>query len=287
MTIPKSPTAAEIQHMAERFQTSSAQVVVVFATEGQLLELLSEVNTVQTNEVYRIKCTPLQFLVCTSQLAQRNVSGIQWVASEAWVTASLLTSPHFHALLEGTLGFSFPGATIPGLKEFLFNVRPSSAPGMEFVNMFWEELFGCRLEFGGAITTFRENTSDTADETVGLEVASQDSSSPRRYTPDEKPVCTGREDLASTDSSYTDIAKVRISYNVYKAVYAIAHALHTLLNCGSEGRNKGVCDKHEQFTSRQVSSHLKRLVNQVKLNYALLLCCYIVICTVAGSSEGS
>lgn len=45
LTIPKSPTAAEIQEMANRLQSSSAQVVVVFATEGQLLDLLSEVNT--------------------------------------------------------------------------------------------------------------------------------------------------------------------------------------------------------------------------------------------------
>ncbi|XP_051814250.1 extracellular calcium-sensing receptor-like [Acanthochromis polyacanthus] len=70
--------------MADKLQSSTAHVVVVFATEGQLLDLLLE-------------------------LAQRNVTGIQWVASEAWVTANLLTSPHFHPLLEGTLGFSFPG----------------------------------------------------------------------------------------------------------------------------------------------------------------------------------
>uniref|UniRef100_A0A7N6BX99 G-protein coupled receptors family 3 profile domain-containing protein n=1 Tax=Anabas testudineus TaxID=64144 RepID=A0A7N6BX99_ANATE len=193
LTIPKSPTAAEIQEMANRLQSSSAQVVVVFATEGQLLDLLSE-------------------------LAQRNVTDIQWVASEAWVTARLLTSPRFHHLLEGTLGFSFPGVTIPGLKEFLLSVRPSPKPGMEFINMFWEELFGCRLDFGG-------------------------------------PVCTGSEDLMSTDSSYTDVSKVRISYNVYKAVYAIAHALHTLLNCDSTGLYKGVCENQKSFTSRQVSLH--------------------------------
>lgn len=45
LTIPKSPTAVEIQEMADNLQSSSAQVVVVFATEGQLLDLLLEVNT--------------------------------------------------------------------------------------------------------------------------------------------------------------------------------------------------------------------------------------------------
>ncbi|XP_037630436.1 extracellular calcium-sensing receptor-like [Sebastes umbrosus] len=172
LTIPKSPTATEIQEMADKLQSSTAQVVVVFATEGQLLDLL----------------------------------------------------------LEGTLGFSFPGVGIPGLKEFLLNVRPSPKPGMAFVNMFWEELFGCRLEFRGGRA--KENEADA-------------------------PVCTGSEDLKYTDSSFTDVSQVRISYNVYKAVYAIAHALHTLLNCDSAVHNKGMCDNNKSFTSRELLHHLK------------------------------
>uniref|UniRef100_A0A671U604 Olfactory receptor C family, u1 n=1 Tax=Sparus aurata TaxID=8175 RepID=A0A671U604_SPAAU len=194
LTIPKSPRATDIQEMAERLQSSTAKVVVVFASEVQLLDLFLE-------------------------LAKRNATGIQWVASESWVAASLLTSPHFHPLLEGTLGFSFPGVRISGLKEFLLNVRPSPRPGMEFVNMFWEKLFGCKLDFRG----IRSKNSN--------------------------PVCTGSEDLRYTDSSYTDVSQVRISYNVYKAVYAIAHTLHTLLNCDSAEYNNGMCERHKTFTS--------------------------------------
>ncbi|XP_058480198.1 extracellular calcium-sensing receptor [Solea solea] len=171
LTIHKSPTEAEIQIMAGKLQSSNAQVVVVFATEGQLLELFSE----------------------------------------------------------GTLGFSFPGARIPTLEEFLLNVRPSPEPGMEFVNMFWEDLFGCRLQF--------RNRSET--DAAGT-----------------KPVCTGSEDLRKTNSSYTDVSQVRISYNVYKAVYAIAHALHTLLNCSSTGLT-GECVKDISFTSTELLHHLK------------------------------
>lgn len=47
LTMPKSPTAAEIQEMADRLQSSSAQVVVVFATEGQLLDLFLEVRALK------------------------------------------------------------------------------------------------------------------------------------------------------------------------------------------------------------------------------------------------
>ncbi|XP_056297284.1 extracellular calcium-sensing receptor [Pseudoliparis swirei] len=210
LTIPKSPTVTEIQEMADRLQSSTAVVVLVFATEGQLLDLILE-------------------------LAQRNVTGIQWVASEAWVTASMLTSPRFHSLLEGTLGFSFPGVRIPGLKEFLLNIRPSPQPGMDFVNMFWEELFSCRLEFRG-------NQSADANYKGAA----------------EKPVCTGSEDVRDIDNSFADVSQVRISYNVYKAVYAIAHALHTLLNC-DYGEHDGKCADHKSFTSVQLLQHLKKV----------------------------
>ncbi|KAM4567023.1 olfactory receptor CU1 [Odontesthes bonariensis] len=245
LTIPKSPTSAEIQEMADSLQSSIAKVVVVFATEGQLLDLFLE-------------------------LVQRNVTGLQWVASEAWVTASLLTSPHFHPLLEGTLGFSFPGVRIPGLKEFLLNVHPSPKPGMEFINMFWEEQFGCKLNFGGG--RISEKGTDTLDEYNGLSehiynldiqnISTVRQKSSLKVLADdegaaEMPVCTGSEDLSLTASSYTDVSQVRISYNVYKAVYAIAHALHSLLNCDSAEYSNGICEKHKHFTTRQFLYHLR------------------------------
>uniref|UniRef100_A0A3B4AAK1 G-protein coupled receptors family 3 profile domain-containing protein n=1 Tax=Periophthalmus magnuspinnatus TaxID=409849 RepID=A0A3B4AAK1_9GOBI len=195
VTIPKGPSVAQVRSMADRLQSSTARVVVVFATEGQLVELFSE-------------------------LSQRNVTGIQWVASEAWVTASLLTSTEFHNLLEGTVGFSFPGVYIPRLKEFLQSVRPSSQPGMELVNVFWEELFDCKLKYG------------THEESVGF----------------VKKECSGFEDLNGTVvNGYTDVSQVRISYNVYKATYAISHALHRLLKCDPQ---KQTCELRT-FTSTE------------------------------------
>ncbi|XP_033832859.1 extracellular calcium-sensing receptor [Periophthalmus magnuspinnatus] len=201
VTIPKGPSVAQVRSMADRLQSSTARVVVVFATEGQLVELFSE-------------------------LSQRNVTGIQWVASEAWVTASLLTSTEFHNLLEGTVGFSFPGVYIPRLKEFLQSVRPSSQPGMELVNVFWEELFDCKLKYG------------THEESVGF----------------VKKECSGFEDLNGTVvNGYTDVSQVRISYNVYKATYAISHALHRLLKCDPQ---KQTCELRT-FTSTELLQYLK------------------------------
>ncbi|KAM9318700.1 extracellular calcium-sensing receptor-like [Pholidichthys leucotaenia] len=207
ITIPKSPRVAEIQEIADKLQSLTAVVVVVFATEGQLLDLFLE-------------------------LVQRNVTGIQWIASEAWVTASRLTLPHFRHLLEGTLGFSFPGVSIPGLKEFLQNIRPSPKPGMEFINMFLKEQFRCKLVFEG----------DQSDEGAAA-----------------KSMCTYSDNMRHTNSSYSDINLARISYSVYKAVYAIAHALHNLFECDSSGLNGGRCEKHDSIISEQLLYHLKKV----------------------------
>lgn len=177
------------------------------------------------------------------------MTGIQWVASEAWVTASLLTTPHFHALLGGTLGFSFPGVYIPGLKEFLLNVLPSPKPGMEFVNMFWEDLFGCVLKFTGEGS--KGDDSNALKESIKLNDFGH---SVDTNPADENPICTGSEDLRYTHSSYIEVSQVRISYSVYKAVYAISHALHSVLECESPGSKMGTCKKHEPFTSKQVRS---------------------------------
>lgn len=175
------------------------------------------------------------------------MTGIQWVASEAWVTASLLTTPRFHALLEGTLGFSFPGAEIPGLKEFLLNIHPSPKPGLEFVNMFWEDLFGCKLKFPGEKS--KGNDENAVEKSIKLNDFGHSSDTKSH---EQHPMCTGSEELTYTHSSYVDVSQVRISYSVYKAVYAIAHALHSLLNCEPPGSNLGMCKKHKPLTSKQV-----------------------------------
>lgn len=103
--------------------------------------------------------------------------------------------------------------------------------------MFWEEQFGCQLSYDG--------NKANANKTDPLKAPSYDHSDAVK-----NPLCTGLEDLSLTSSSYTDVSQVRISYNVYKAVYAIAHALHALLNCDS-AENEGRCDKYTKFTPGQ------------------------------------
>lgn len=57
-------------------------------------------------------------------MVRQNVTGRQWVASEALTTAAVLQVPHFMPYLRGMLGIAIRRGEIPGLREFLQQIRP-------------------------------------------------------------------------------------------------------------------------------------------------------------------
>lgn len=104
------------------------------------------------------------------------------------------------------MGFAIRRANIPGLQDFLLRLNPSSPDAREdpFLVAFWEEVFQCSLGMQG---------EGQEHETEG------------------KPPCSGTEELRSITNIYSDVSQLRISYNVYKAVYAIARALEAVGSC--------------------------------------------------------
>lgn len=44
-------------------------------------------------------------------------------------------------------------------------------------------------------------------------------------------LCTGEEHLEAGETEFWDISNLRPEYNIYKAVYSLAHALHNMLQC--------------------------------------------------------
>lgn len=150
---------------------STARVVVVFSAEGELTPFLRD-------------------------YMEQNVTGIQWIASEAWVTSSVFTGSEYYPFLGGTIGFGIRQGQIPGLREYLMTVNPERFPTNALIQELWGALYGC----------------------------SSSSSS-------HLPPCTGQETLREQHSAYMNTSSLRISYNVYKGVYAIAHSLHNLIQC--------------------------------------------------------
>ncbi|XP_058244127.1 extracellular calcium-sensing receptor-like [Hemibagrus wyckioides] len=177
--LPRDNNRRDVERIVRVIKTSTAKVVVVISTEAYLLPLMDEVSL-------------------------RNVTGKQWIASEAWATSPVFLTSHLLPYLGGTLGIAIRRGEIAGLRDFLLRLRPDMQPANNMVQIFWEEMFGCRFELNGT----RE---------------------------DERFLCTGNEDLNSTNTAYSDMSELRASYNVYKAVYALAHALHDLTQC-EEGK---------------------------------------------------
>ncbi|XP_026783301.3 extracellular calcium-sensing receptor [Pangasianodon hypophthalmus] len=83
--------------------SSSARVVVVFSAEGELTPFLKD-------------------------YMKLNVTGIQWIASEAWVTASVFTGSEYYPFLGGTIGFGIRQGYIPKLKDYITTVNPHVYP---------------------------------------------------------------------------------------------------------------------------------------------------------------
>ncbi|XP_076591476.1 extracellular calcium-sensing receptor-like [Chaetodon auriga] len=141
----------------------------------------------------------------------------QWIGSEAWVTDPDMLRFSFCA---GAIGFGIQQSVIPGLRDFLLDLSPSEVAASPVLTEFWEDSFNCRLE---------KNES----------------------------LCDGTEDIQTLQSPYTDTSQLRITNMVYKAVYAIAHAIHNAV-C-QETNSTTQCDKFSRTESKQVLAQLKKV----------------------------
>ncbi|XP_066566377.1 extracellular calcium-sensing receptor-like [Amia ocellicauda] len=170
----------------------------------------------------------LDLNVLVKELLIQNVTGLQWVGTEAWITNRYLATNENYNILCGAIGFAIPSVQIPGLKEFILNGRPSNIPGNTGFNEFWESIFSCSL-------------SSQANSTIMP--------------------CTGKETLKERMNQYTDVSDMGILHNVYKAVYAVAHALHQLFQCKNDPRpfeNK-TCANKKKTEPWQLLHYLKRV----------------------------
>nr|XP_046245283.1 extracellular calcium-sensing receptor-like [Scatophagus argus] len=145
----------------------------------------------------------------------------QWIGSEAWLTNKDLLK--FRSIA-GAIGFGIQRSVIPGLREFLLDLSPTKVAASPLLTEFWEEAFNCRLGKTAAV--------------------------------DER-VCDGSEDIQTLQSQYTDTSQLRITNMVYKAVYAIAHAIHNSV-C-QETNSTTQCDKITRIESKQLLTQLKKV----------------------------
>ncbi|KAI7802199.1 extracellular calcium-sensing receptor-like [Triplophysa rosa] len=165
---------------------------------------------------------------------RQNVTHLQWIASEAWATSKDLWED-FGDLLQGTLGFAIRRAEITHLGSYLRRLSVPVAQTSHFLSEFWEETFHCRIK--GSLNTHvhREDAQNW-------------------------PPCNSSESLDDVYTTYSDVSQLRVSYNVYKAVYLIAHALHIMSTCipGKGPFQNGTCGSLNPILPWQLLYYMKR-----------------------------
>uniref|UniRef100_A0A8C1WEW8 Olfactory receptor C family, e1 n=1 Tax=Cyprinus carpio TaxID=7962 RepID=A0A8C1WEW8_CYPCA len=169
----------EILRIVDIVKKSSSKVIVAFVSYSDMDVLLGEI-------------------------AQQNITGLQWIGSESWISDMNIATGKWQQVLRGSMGFAIPKAEISGLREFLTNLNQSS--DVHLYKELWETIFQCKLP---------------PQETTGSRI-----------------MCKGNESLNNVQNQYTDVTELQIANNVYKAVYAVAYALNSTISCSKWNTNQ-------------------------------------------------
>ncbi|KAG8542058.1 hypothetical protein GDO81_027568 [Engystomops pustulosus] len=172
--------------------------------------------------------TDIDLVYLLDEMLRQNVTGKVWIASEAWATSAFLSVSKYSRLLYGTIGFALHSGSMPGFGGFLNRINPSMLIGNQWIKIFWEEVFSCKFQVPS-------------------------NSSIKK--------CSGQESLENIRNSYNDISSLRVTYNIYTAVYVIAKALDDLGKCkkGYGPFTNGLCADIDSFEPWQLLHYMKKL----------------------------
>ncbi|KAK3570693.1 hypothetical protein QTP86_025020 [Hemibagrus guttatus] len=140
------------------------------------------------------------FAFLLREMVLQNMTGFQWIGSESWITDLNTANIEWQHILKGSVGFSIPNVKINGLGSFLTKLNPASDETI--YEEVWETIWQCKF-------LQQENT-------------------------EMKQLCNSNEILAQVQNITTDITDLRIANNVYKAVYAVAYAIHNSYGCSEK-----------------------------------------------------
>ncbi|KAK3570695.1 hypothetical protein QTP86_025016, partial [Hemibagrus guttatus] len=143
------------------------------------------------------------FAFLLREMVFQNMTGFQWIGSESWISDLNTSKAEWQHILKGSVGFAIPNTKINGLGSFLTKLNPVS--DVAIYKELWETIFDCKL---------------STEDNTGV-----------------NQLCKGNESLTHIQNMYSDVSDLRVANNVYKAVYAVAYALHNSYGCSE--RNNG------------------------------------------------
>ncbi|XP_073706252.1 olfactory receptor CR1 [Garra rufa] len=187
---------------------------------------------VSSARVILVFCWYIDVEVFLLELIRRNVTDRLFLASESWSTSTyLLANPQLYTITKGTLGVALRSVPIPGFNAHLQQLHPARYPDDEYLRILWENTFDCSP---------RKSSSEAIQKAL--------------------PPCSGKESLEGVQTRFTDTSHLTVAYNIYLAVYAVAHALHSLLACTPQNKSdptiKPKCSSPDNITPAQLLQHI-------------------------------
>ncbi|XP_077118670.1 extracellular calcium-sensing receptor-like [Ranitomeya variabilis] len=180
-------------------------------------------------KVVLVLSSDADFMPVVEELAKQNITGKIWISSESWSTSILLNKQHFQPVLMGTIGFAIHWGQMDGFVEHLNSLQPSRFPNDHFLLEFWEETFSCKW------IDFHTETDIMLNQTINE--------------------CNRDEKLESAMAN----VDLRVTFNIYTAVYTFAWAIHNLLQCkpGKGPFLNGTCANISSLRPWQLLHYIK------------------------------
>ncbi|KAL8176390.1 UNVERIFIED_CONTAM: hypothetical protein K2H54_033235 [Gekko kuhli] len=177
-TLPISPNPLSTERAVEAIAKSQARVIVAFCGLGVLPIL--------------------------EQLYRQGARGKVWLYSESMSQIGIFKNQAIQ-VLSGSLAIVAHKEEVPGLRDFVLHLHPSSSPEDVFIREFWSKVFNCWWN------------ASSGEET------------------DNTHLCTGEESLGDGTNPFLSMHGFGLAFSVHDAVYAIAHALHNMVQKESRG----------------------------------------------------
>ncbi|XP_009291957.1 extracellular calcium-sensing receptor-like [Danio rerio] len=201
---------ATFQKTAKEVQICVEYSVKFIRTETEKIRNVVNVIKKGTAKVIVAFLTGFEMKSLLEQLSSQNITGLQMIGVEAWITSkTLITSKSFH-VLGGSLGFAVRKIQIEGFADYVMKA-------------FWDTAF---QSFSNADLNYSQY-----------------------------------QDLLLVKNYNEDVLEQRFVSYVYKAVYALAHSLHSLLRCTEQGG----CGKALTIQPHQLVEALRKVNFTVKM----------------------